>query len=168
MPGPGRYTWSPGRTVRRGVPCCSTGWSRCGSLNSQRVAERDSAAVQVNLVVDTSISPRSLMHGSDWAANASFSSNRSMSCTLKPAAFQRQLAGRHRAVAHDGRIAADDRHRADAGAGLQTERFSARLAHQQHGEAPSDRAEELPAVTVPVDRIERRTQGRRAFDGGFG
>ena len=38
---------------------------------------------------------------------------------------QRQLAGRHRAVAHDGRIAADDRHRADAGAGFQTERFGA-------------------------------------------
>ncbi len=124
------------------------------------MAERDGAAVQVDLVVDTVHQPQIFDARQRLGGERFVQFEQIDVLHAQTGAFQRQLAGRHRAVAHDGRIAADDRHRANAGAGLRMQQTNAqhetelRLLEQALQQAQQETA-------VRQDTLQRHEQQLR-------
>ncbi|MNH30568.1 hypothetical protein D3C79_908700 [compost metagenome] len=97
------------------------------------MAQGNGAAVQVNLLVDAVQQPQILDAGQRLGGKGLIQFKQIDVLYAQAGTFQRQFAGRYRAITHNGWIATDYRHRTDPGAGFQAERLGARLAHQQHG-----------------------------------
>ena len=94
--------------------------------------------------------PSSRWQYTAWLANASFSSNRSMSVDLEARLREQLLHRGHRADAHDLRIDADGDERAEDAERLDAELVGlvARVITSAAA-APSEIGELLPAVTLP-------------------
>ena len=118
---------------------------RAGS--AQRVADRDGAAVDVELLVGTS---RSFWNFSTTDANSSFSSNRSMSSTVRPA--REHLArGGGRAGEHDDRLRAAGGGGDDVRPRAQALRLACGFGTDEHQRGAVDDA---GAVAAGVDVVD--------------
>ncbi|MNH33031.1 hypothetical protein D3C79_935160 [compost metagenome] len=89
------------------------------------MAQGNGAAVQVNFVVEAVQQPQILDAGQRLGGKGFIQFKQIDVLYAQAGTFQRQFAGRYRAITHNGWVATDYRHRANTGTGFQTERFGA-------------------------------------------
>ncbi len=97
---------------------------------------------------------RSFWNFSTTEAKASFSSNRSMSSTVRPARSSTLLGGRGRAGQHDDRVGTTGGGGHDAGARGQALRLARRLGADEHQRGAVDDARAVAAGVDVVDLLD--------------
>ncbi len=129
------------------------------------MTQRDRATVEVDLLVNLPISPRSLIHGRICAAKASFIQTRRYHWQKAPL-FSAPASRPNRAVTHNRWVTTNDRHRTHRARGLRPNsraRLSLITSMALHHQKAQKMYPPLP-YRLPD---QSRTQRGEGFHGGF-
>ncbi len=131
------------------------------------MTQRNGAAVEVHLLVHLILQTQILHTGQGLGGKRLVQLEQVDVTDGQTGPFERLLGRRHRAVTHDGGVAAGDGHGTNLGARREAEGLGTIRAHHQHGGGAIGQRRGAAGGDGAVDRVKHRAQLAQGFDRGL-